>query len=93
MKVIYKYILGVLGLNLIQTYAGAEILSAGVDANGSLCAWMLVDTSKPAVDRAIIVVGTGWDLSDDWDNPRFIDTVNTDPYIWHVFDGGEQEQE
>ena len=93
MKVIYKYILKVLGLNLIQTYAGAEILSAGVDANGDLCAWMLVDTSKPAAERGIIVVGTGWDLGDDWNNPRFINTVNTGPYIWHVFDEGEQEQE
>lgn len=85
---IYKYILKAIGLNLIQTYAGAAILSAGIDPNGDICVWMLVDTKQPVADRAIEVFGTGWELEEDF-NSIFIGTVNTGLYMWHIFDAGK----
>ena len=72
----------------IESYEGAIPLSCGLDANGHLSIWVLVETEAPAAPLKFYCVGTGWPL-----NEILVDNANVDyvgrivhlSYVWHVF--------
>lgn len=68
---------------------GGPIISAGVDPNGKLCVWAMVNTDKPEEKVRILCVGTGWPLDAIMNNEanglNFIGTVKEGIYMWHLF--------
>lgn len=82
MKTIWKFILHI-ATNEVSMPEGAEILSAGMDPNGNICAWALVD---PARDREVVmlhVVGTGGEF-DPGEGFRYIGKAVDEVFVWHV---------
>lgn len=86
MTVIYKYAVTVTRKQHIIMPRDAKILSAQCQGD-CIQLWARVDPSEPLVNRAINVLGTGHEF---FGYPgEFIATVQTGPYVWHLFDGGE----
>lgn len=82
MKTVYKYTIEV-GLNNIQCFDNAKVLSAGFDPQGNLCIWVLVNPLATAADLKVAVIGTGWEVPE---NGRFIQTVkDRNIFMWHIF--------
>lgn len=101
--VIYKY--PIIGADVsphvkIEMPRFSKVLSAGFDPNDRLCIWATVnerlEEAKDMVYKNIYCVGTGWPLHEiiDKDSPcYFIDTIKRGPYMWHIFEGKEEEIE
>lgn len=70
---------------IVRMSEGAKILSVQM-VNGELYFWAEVDNSKRVKERHIIILGTG-DICPPEHMP-YIGTVQDDPYIWHIYDGG-----
>lgn len=47
--------------------------------------WLLVDPRARQVAHAYRVIGTGWDF--DPEGWRYVGTLQTPPFVWHVFWG------
>lgn len=92
METIYKYELGFSDFQMIRLPAEAKILSAQKQRN-SLYLWAQCDTRKPVQQRTIVIVGTGNPFPCPSHELKFIDTVQDDMFVWHVFEqiGGGQE--
>lgn len=91
MKTIYKYKIRN-GHNRIKTYKGANFISTGQDCEGFLCVWAEIDTDNPEAYFGINCIRTGWDLNlIDSENYEYIGTTNYYPYIWHVYNTGEED--
>ncbi len=84
MKVIYKYPIHLTGMEYINSYEGAEVLSVGYDPSGVPCVWAMVDTAKPQYPLNVLCLGTGWEVDMSFDY-KFIGTINDGPYMWHIF--------
>jgi hypothetical protein len=74
--------------------AGAELLHVGEQHIGhghyALFVWARVDTSQPAVQRILHVIGTGWHDAEAEIARPFVGTVQCQSgEVYHVFDGGE----
>lgn len=65
---------------------GARIISAGNQA-AQLVLWAVVDPEQALAGHLVAVYGTGWDIPSE--PGRFVNTVQVDSYVWHVFDCGE----
>ncbi len=103
---IYKYRLPDPDLK-IQTVKLPEVftpLSVGTQRNPNsydwepkgLYLWATVNTNSEEVERQILVVGTGWDLTklykqmkDEKVFGEHLGTVQDGDYVWHVFKVGE----
>lgn len=88
MKTIWKFELSQAGgwaLNNIRMPKSAQIIDVGMQGR-SLCLWAIVEPHVSPVNREISVYGTGHQLGDD---VEYIGTVHDGPFVWHVFDGGE----
>lgn len=86
MSIIYKYAVTVTRKQQIIMPRGARILSAQCQGD-NIQLWAVVDPHETYVNRSINVLGTGHEF---FGNPgEFIATVQTGPYVWHLFDGGE----
>lgn len=72
----------------IKMPIGATILSFGLDGDGELCFWALVNPSAQLWTRNVACVGTGWHFLLD-NGARFVGTTTQGPYVWHLFDLGE----
>lgn len=87
---IYKYILP--NLNSTSTILlpmCAEILSTGLDSEGQLCMWALVNPEH--IDkkvRTFINVGTGFSLCQPFDrvNLSYLGTITRGMLVHHIFE-------
>lgn len=68
---------------------GAQLLHVA-EQNGVLCLWAIVDPDAPNVIRHITIRGTGHPCGPECNVVSHIGTVMTPPFVWHVFDLGEQ---
>ena len=86
MKTIWKQALpSAPGEHIVKTKRGARVLSAALDAMGSLCLWLLVDDEERLEERDIIVVYTGDDVPPNIG--PFVDTVVLrSGLVVHVFE-------
>ena len=97
--VIYKYPIIGAGISphiKIEMPRFSKILSAGVDPNDRLCVWATINEKEDMIYKNIYCIGTGWPLHEiiDKDSPYyFIDTVKNGPYMWHIFEGKDEEIE
>lgn len=87
---VYKYSLGRIGLYIskvkINLPADAQVLSVGVQLM-EMQLWALVDPEAPITTREFALVGTGVLIGElGRRKPRFIGTVQTGGYVWHVFE-------
>lgn len=87
MKQVYKYNVGIVSLQQIYMFQGAEILSVQFQ-DGILCMWAMVDPDMPKVSREIAVIGTGH-LFDNHKFKVYLGSVQDSTYVWHIFDLGE----
>lgn len=86
MTVIYKYSVTVTRKQHVIMPLGAKILSAQVQ-HGAIQLWAQVTPGVQDKKRTINMFGTGHEIEG---NPgEFIATVQTGPYVWHLFDNGE----
>ncbi len=86
-KSIWKFPLEIQSLQLVPMPKGARLLSVQVQG-GTICLWAEVDLDASEILRHIWMPGTGHDLYDG--DTTFIGTVQTPPFVWHVYDGGEE---
>lgn len=82
MNTVYKYPIQRGDSQWVAMPHGAKPLHVGLDPNGILCLWALVEESKPMQDRRVYVVGTGHPINF---NAHYVGSVNDGPYVWHVF--------
>lgn len=83
MKRIFKYPIQITDRETIEMPGGAKILSAQVQGN-TICLWAEVDTEMVPQPRTIAVYGTGNPMPED--PGLFIGTVQTPPFVWHVYE-------
>jgi hypothetical protein len=92
MRTIYKYELHSVGINKVDTYEGATVLSAKVQ-NEKIVLYLIVDTRHSAIEAEFAVVGTGQPLMNYMNNPSkadietYVDTVvmQSGAFMWHIF--------
>ena len=84
MKKIWKFTL-TQPLNAISMPKGARLLDAQMQGN-VLVLWALVDPDAEKVIRDILLCGTGNTIHEAF---AYVATVQVPPFVWHVFDGGE----
>tara|TARA_R110000851_G_C12769468_1_gene533998 strand:- start:72 stop:332 length:261 start_codon:yes stop_codon:yes gene_type:complete len=84
METIYKYELKIASEQFLRLPSGAEILSIQQQQQGSVCAWVKLDTSKPMRDRKIVICGTGNSI--EHEVTRFIETIQMGVMVWHFFE-------
>jgi hypothetical protein len=83
-KKIWKFDIPIQDVVVLPMPVGAEVLSVGMQGAGSLCLWAIVQPMAPSQERVFYVCGTGNSLSGG--EGRFIGTVQTDYFVWHVFE-------
>lgn len=66
---------------------GAKILDAQMQ-DDKITLWALVNTSNDVEKRSFAIVGTGWDLDEEFlsKGPVYIATVQKGAYVWHIFE-------
>jgi len=81
---IWKYELRVDDRLTVIMPRGARILSVGVQGK-TICLWAMVNPETAEQElRIIAIYGTGNPLPED--PGTFIGTVQTPPFVWHVFE-------
>ena len=84
-KAIWKFPLGRLSDQVVLMPRGAEILTTQMQGD-EICIWALVDLGEKANERrGIQIYGTGHTIYNP-ENKVYIGTVQTPPYVWHVFE-------
>jgi len=86
-KTIWKYPVVVMDEIWVYMPIGAEILDVQ-EQQDSICLWALVDSNEPLIKRKFRIFGTGRpvDLDDDEQTWKFIATVQSTPFVWHIFE-------
>lgn len=84
METIFKYHISP-GQKFIDSYEGANIISAGIDPEGDLCVWAIVNPENEPEKINILCIGTGWELPIANKSFRFVGTVKHEIYMWHIF--------
>jgi hypothetical protein len=82
---IYKYPLKTTDEQVIQMPFGATILSAQCQMK-SICVWAIVNTTAPLENRKFRIFGTGHPFDLTPNEFKFIDTVQMDMLVFHVFE-------
>ena len=87
MKTIYKYRVA----DKVEIPASAQILHYGIDPNGIICLWALIDTEEiKTKTKEYVIIGTGWPLDEmiqeNECHYNFVATVNEGLYMWHIFE-------
>lgn len=83
MIVIYKYPIEITDEQTVTMPLDAGVLSCQVQG-GRLVLWAMVDTDRPSFPKTIYVFGTGNPVPEV--RMRFIDTVQLNGLVWHVFE-------
>lgn len=81
MMTIHKYKLEITDRQTLVMPAGAHALSAGIDPQGAMCLWALVDDTAPYQDRVVAICGTGRPVPQGF---RFVGTAVSAPFVWHI---------
>lgn len=85
MKTIWKFPLLYTDIQSVSMPLGAQVLSTGLDPQGQLCLWALVDPGAGSNQyRGVAVIGTG-NPAHSAQGMRFVGTVVQAPFVWHVF--------
>lgn len=84
---IFKYPLRLSDLQEVALPRDARVLSVGLDPNGLLCLWALVNPSFDVVPRQVRIIGTGNEVPTEALSMMFAGTVTTEYFVWHVFVG------
>ncbi len=84
---ILKYQIDSVGLQSIPMPRCSIILTAQIQG-GLLTIWTVVDESQEICNRAINILGTGWEF-ENAETSRYISTVQHNGFVWHIFDNGE----
>lgn len=87
MNTIHKYPIRPTRNLKILMPAGARVLHAGPDPNGTPCCWAQVNTSAPMVGVALHCFYTGEPMPPGMD-ARHVGTFNLLGYVWHCFVDG-----
>lgn len=69
------------GTEVIESFQGAKILSAGLDRDKQLCVWAIVDPMNSKKNLTVEVVFTGRAPKECFE---FVGTVTSD-LVYHVF--------
>lgn len=85
MSRIWKYELEITDEQTVEMPRGAKVLSVA-NQGGKLCLWAEVDPSERIVVRHFLVIGTGHQITEDFDLRKFVGTVLMEPFVWHVFE-------
>lgn len=83
---IYKYPLTD-EVSVLDLPKEARVLTAN-EQRGQICVWVLLDPEADTVPRTLRVIGTGWILPGD--PGRYIATVFSGMFVWHVFEAEEE---
>lgn len=83
MNKIWKYRLHLTDSQTIDMPCGAEILSVQMQ-DGYVCMWALCNTDAATEPRHIVIIGTGNPIR--FKTGKFIGTVQSEHFVWHVFD-------
>lgn len=76
---------------IVRMPRGSHLLRTAMAVGpDTMAIWAVVDPEEPIVERAIRIIGTGNPLHDDIALDKHVGTVSMPPFIWHVWDGGEQ---
>jgi len=59
--------------------------TVGLWTDVTICLWADVDTEAPPEERSIWIIGTGNPMPEQAEL-KFIDTVQTPPFVWHVYE-------
>lgn len=87
MRCIFKYHISYSAeTTKIEMPISSKIISVGLDPQGDLCIWAIVDPEEGKSMREFAVVGTGWPMKDSLEYWTFLGTVKQGPYMWHVFE-------
>jgi hypothetical protein len=85
-QAIWKFTLEVADTREIEMPLGSIILSTALQ-HGRIQLWAMVDTQTPHKEnRQIAIVGTGHEMSSFTASGKFIGTVISGNFVWHVFD-------
>jgi len=90
MQKVYKYTLEGRGQSSpppISIPCHYKVLRVAYQAD-QLCVWVLVDTTSIPLPVRFEVVGTGWDVHDDWVHEGSVQEPDG-YFIWHVFRVGD----
>jgi len=85
MSRIWKYELAITDEQTLEMPRGAKVLSVA-NQGGKLCLWAEVDQSERIVVRHFLIVGTGHQITEDFELRKFVGSVLIDPFVWHVFE-------
>ena len=85
MKTIWKFPLTYRNRFSLSMPVGAEVISAGLDPQGALCIWAIVDPDASKESREVRIIGTGGQVPSSELLGNFVGTVCADPYMWHIF--------
>ena len=83
MKTIYKYQLKD-RVSEIEIPIDFNILAIQNQDN-CIFLWAVVDTDYPKEKRTFYLLGTGQELPDNFDDLEYLDTVQQNEYVWHVY--------
>ena len=85
MKRIFKYPIQIISEQEIEMPQGAEVIHAGLDPQGLMCIWAIVDPRNEAEPVSILVYGTGESMP--FDPAKHISSFQDGQFMWHVFLG------
>ena len=90
MNVIYKYPLkGLDNGDFVEIFMpqGARILAVQIQGIENPTIWAMVNTEEgKLVRRMLRVYGTGREIEERLEDLDYIGTVQTGPFVWHVFE-------
>jgi hypothetical protein len=86
MITIHKYPLEIIDIQPVIIPKAFSPLSVQIQ-NGKLCLWALVDNEAKKVTRNVYIVGTGNPAPEQANRSNYVGTVQSRPFVWHVFMG------
>ena len=92
MITIWKFQLMFIDQQVLRVPMGAHVLSVQIQ-NGIPCLWIVVDDTRPHVERVVYTFGTGHHLNIEMSKPfDFVGTYQLDDFVGHVFVSREGER-
>lgn len=82
---VWKYTLDLLRSNTIEIPKDGKVLTVG-EQQGTLCIWVKVDDSLEKEQRIFKIFGTGHLIPDYGSNLQYINSVQIDSLVFHVFE-------
>lgn len=84
-RIIFKYQMD--GGEIFKDFilpAGAKFLHVGLQ-HGMATFWYQIDTSQPEETVQIFRVGTGWPLTVEIDQMKYLGSIIDGAYVWHFY--------